>query len=140
MLLGNWLIYSDSTKFMEKAALADGGNLPRLIQLPEYELVAGELGGKLDGADPFLLSFIDGAQGVKVMYDMIKDENSRRFLRQAGENNVVAQKFAALLDRNELPAFSEFEQYFAPTGFFGYNEAGGIHFGFFTLRAQPVDE
>lgn len=140
MLLGNWLIYSDSTKFMEKAALADGGNLPRLIQLPEYELVAGELGGKLDGADPFLLSFIDGAQGVKVMYDMIKDENSRRFLRQAGENNVVAQKFAALLDRNELPAFSEFEQYFAPTGLFGYNEAGGIHFGFFTLRAQPVDE
>lgn len=139
MLVDNWLIYSDSTTFMEKAALANAGNLPRLIELPEYELVAGELGGKLDGADPFLLSFIDAAQGVKLIYDLVKDEKSRRFLRRAGENNVVARKFADLLERNELPPFSQFEQYFAPTGMFGYDEANGIHFGFFTLRATPLE-
>ncbi len=139
MLLDDWLIYADSTKFLEKAALARAGNLTRLADLPEYGLVAAELGGKLDGTAPFLLSFIDGAQGVKLIYDLVKDENSRRVLRRVGENNVVAKKFAELLERNELPAFSQFEKYFAPTGMFGYDEANGIHFGFFTLRATPIE-
>ncbi|QEF99865.1 hypothetical protein Mal15_39320 [Stieleria maiorica] len=140
MVLGKWLIYADSTQFMEKAALADAGNLPRLVQLPEYDLVASELGGKLDGEAPFLLSFIDGAQGIRVIYDLAKDENSRNMIRRAGENNIVARKFSELLDQNELPPFSEFEKYFAPTGFFGYDEPDGIHFGFFTLRAEPLDD
>ncbi|PAY21249.1 DUF3352 domain-containing protein [Rhodopirellula sp. SM50] len=140
MILGKWLIYADSTQFMEKAALADAGNLPRLVELPEYDLVASELGGKLDGESPFLLSFIDGAQGIRVIYDLAKDENSRNMIRRAGENNIVARKFSELLDQNELPPFSEFEKYFAPTGFFGYDEPDGIHFGFFTLRADPTDD
>ncbi|MEO1617029.1 MAG: DUF3352 domain-containing protein, partial [Planctomycetota bacterium] len=140
LIIDNWVIYSDSKTFMEKASLANAGNLPRLIELPEYDLVASELGGKLDGEKPFLLSFIDGAQGMRLIYDLMKDENSRKFLRQAGEENVVAKQFAQLLDQNELPPFSEFEKYFAPTGMFGYDEADGIHFGFFTLRADPQDE
>ena len=137
MILGKWLIYSDSMEFLEKATLAHAGSLPRLVELPEYDLVVSELGGKLDGESPFLLSFIDGAQGIKVIYDLAKDENSRNLIRSAGENNIVARKFSELLDQNELPPFSEFEKYFAPTGFFGYDEADGIHFGFFTLRADP---
>ncbi|MCO8124372.1 DUF3352 domain-containing protein [Stieleria sp. TO1_6] len=140
MLLGKWLIYSDSTKFLEKAALAEAGNLPRLIDLPEYELVAGELGGKLDGEKPFLLSYIDGSEGIRLMYDMTKSEGNRQAIRRAGENNIVAKKFSELLENNELPPFSEFEKYFAPTGMFGYDEPDGIHFGFFTLRAEPTDK
>lgn len=139
MILGKWLIYADSTEFMEKAALAHAGNLPRLIERPEYDLVASELGGKLDGESPFLLSFIDGAQGFRLIYDLAKDENSRNMLRKAGENNIVAKKFSELLDKNDLPPFSEFEKYFAPTGMFGYDEPDGIHFGFFTLRADPTE-
>ncbi|MCA9138269.1 MAG: hypothetical protein KDB00_15965 [Planctomycetales bacterium] len=137
VILDKWLIYSDSVAFLEKAALALAGNLPRLVELPEYDLVVSELGGKLAGDEPFLFSYIDGAQGLKVIYDLAKDENSRRFIRQAGENNIVARKFSELLDKNELPPFSEFEKYFAPTGMFGYDEPDGIHFGFFTLRADP---
>lgn len=137
VVIDKWLIYSDSKTFMEKASLAAAGNLPRLIELPEYDLVASELGGKLNGEKPFLLSFIDGAQGLRLIYDLMKDDNSQNFLRQAGENNVVARQFSQLLDQNELPPFSEFEKYFAPTGMFGYDEADGIHFGFFTLRAEP---
>ncbi|MDM4014230.1 hypothetical protein [Roseiconus lacunae] len=137
LILGNWLIYSDSTKFLERVALADAGKLPRLLELPEYSLVSGELGGKLDGDDPFVLSFIDGAQSFRLIYDLAKDENSRNFLRQAGENNPAVKKISQLMDKNELPPFSEFEKYFAPTGSFGYNEPDGIHFGFFTLRADP---
>lgn len=140
MILGKWLIYADSTEFMEKAALAHAGSLPRLIERPEYDLVSSELGGKLDGESPFLLSFIDGAQGIRLIYDLAKDENSRNMLRKAGENNIVAKKFSELLDQNELPTFSEFEKYFAPTGMFGYDEPDGLHFGFFTLRADSTEQ
>ncbi|MEM0924889.1 MAG: hypothetical protein AAGJ83_02510 [Planctomycetota bacterium] len=140
VIIDKWLIYSDSKTFMEKAALASAGNLPRLTELPDYDLVASELGGKLNGEKPFFLSFIDGAQGMRFIYDLIKDDNSKNFLRMASENNVVARQFSQLLDQNELPPFSEFEKYFAPTGMFGYDEADGIHFGFFTLRADLEDE
>jgi hypothetical protein len=71
-----------------------------------------------------------------LIYDLAKDENSRNTLRRVGENNVVARQFSELMDQNDLPAFAEFEKYFAPTGFFGYDEPDGIHFGFFTLRAD----
>ncbi|MCC9601627.1 DUF3352 domain-containing protein [Stieleria sp. JC731] len=137
LVLDKWLIYCDSTDFIEKVALAQAGKLPRLVDLPEYSLVSGELGGKLDGDEPFMLSFIDGAEGMRMIYDLAKDQNSRNFLRSAGENNVVARKFSELMDRNELPPFSELEKYFAPTGSFGYNEPDGIHFGFFSLRPDP---
>lgn len=140
MILGKWLIYADSTKFLEKAALASAGNLPRLSQLPEYDLVTGELGGKLDGQKPFLLSFIDGVEGIRLIYDMAKDPNSQKFIRSAGEKNIVAKKFAELLENNELPPFSEFEKYFAPSGMFGYDEPDGIHFGLYSLRAEKLDE
>jgi hypothetical protein len=57
-------------------------------------------------------------------------------LRQAGENNPVAAKVVAMLDRNEMPDFEKFEQYFAPTGSFAYDEPAGIHIGSFTLRPE----
>ena len=41
-----------------------------------------------------------------------------------------------LLEKNELPDFKEFEKYFAPTGSFAYDEPGGMHLGWFTLRAD----
>ena len=137
MILGKWLIYSDSVAFLEKAALANADNLPRLVNDPEFDLVASELGGKLDGEQPFLLSFVQGSEGIRLFYDLAKEETSKQALRRWGENNnPVAQQLSDLLERNELPKFSEFEKYFAPTGMFGYDEPDGMHFGFYTLRAD----
>jgi hypothetical protein len=56
-----------------------------------------------------------------------------------GENNPVVQKIAAMLQRNELPPFEEFEKYFAPSGSFGYDEPSGIHIGSFTLKGEALD-
>jgi hypothetical protein len=137
ILLDKWLIYADSVEFMKKAALASAGKLPRLSELPDFGLVASELGGKLRGEQPFLLSYLKGSDGIRLLYDMAKDENSKQMLRRAAENNPAAAKFSALLDKYDLPPFSEFEKYFAPTGAFAYDEPDGMHFGFYTLRADP---
>ncbi|MEO1527029.1 MAG: DUF3352 domain-containing protein [Planctomycetota bacterium] len=138
MVLGKWLIYADSTQFLEKAALAQAGSFPRLIDVPDYDLVASELGGKLDGEQPFFLSFIRGSDAMRLVYDLAKEDSSKQALRGWGESNPVAQRMADLLEGSDLPPFSEFEKYFAPSGMFGYDEPDGMHFGFYTLRADEA--
>jgi hypothetical protein len=136
MVLGDWVLFSDSRKLMQRAASANREALPRLLNVPEYELVSSELGGKLDGEKPFLVSFLRAADYIKQMYDLAQSPDTKKFLRKAGENNPVAAKFVALLERNELPPFEEFEKYFAPSGTFAYDEPSGMHLGSFTLRAD----
>ena len=135
-VLGNWLIQGDSREFAQRMMRADSEAMPRLANVPEYDLVASELGGKLDGEDPFMVQFLRGGDFIRMFYEMSKSDDSRKFLRQAGENNVVARKMYELLERNELPPYEEFEKYFAPSGSFAYDEPTGMHLGSFTLRAD----
>jgi hypothetical protein len=136
MLLGKWVIFSDSRTFIERVTRANTKALPQLINVPEYELISSELGGKLDGEKPFLVSFLRSADYIRQMYDLSQSDDSKRFLRTAGENNPVAKKIADLLQRNELPPFEDFEKYFAPSGTFAYDEPSGIHMGSFTLKGD----
>lgn len=135
-ILGDWAIFSDSRTFMERLTRADRDAMPRLINVPEYELVSSELGAKLDGEQPFLVSFLRGSDYIRQLYDLIQSEETRGFVRAQSEKNPVAAKFLALLQRNELPDFEELEKYFAPSGTFAYDEPSGIHLGSFTLRAD----
>ncbi len=139
MVLGDWLIFSDSRTFLERITRANSEALPRLVNVPEYELISSELGGKLDGEKPFMVSFLRTADYFRQLYELAKSDDSRRFLRTQGENNVVARKIAEMLQRNELPPFDEFKKYFAPSGTFGYDEASGIHIGSFTLKSDAAD-
>ena len=104
--------------------------------MPEFELVTSELGGKLDGEKPFLLSFLRGSAYMKQVYDLAKSNDTRGMLRQASANAPFVGQIVDMLDRNQLPDFKEFEKYFAPSGTFAYDEPSGIHFGSFTLRAD----
>src|SRR6056297_238975 len=133
-LLGNWIIFTDSKTMVQRMIQADAGGLPRLAGEPDYELVSGELGGKLDGETPFLISYVKASDFFRQMYELGKDPKTRKQLRRIGEDNVFARKYAELLERNQLPPFSEFEKYFGAGGIFGYDEPGGIHLGSFNLK------
>ncbi len=135
-VLGNWLVQTDSREFVQRIMRANSDAMPRLVEVPEYDLVASELGGKLDGEKPFMVQFMRGGDFIRMFYEMSKSKESRAFLRQAGEKNVVAKKMYELLERNELPPYEQFEKYFAPSGSFAYDEPTGMHLGSFTLRAD----
>lgn len=134
MILGKWLIFSDSTEMLTRITRANLEAAPRLINVPEYELVTSEIGGKLDGEKPFMLSFLKGAEYMKQVYDLANSPSTKSMLRQA--NNPVTSQILSMLERNQLPDFKEFEKYFAPSGTFAYDEPAGIHFGSFTLRSD----
>lgn len=135
-ILGDWIIGSDSKKFIERVITANRDARPRLLNVPEYELVASELGGKLDGEKPFMVSFMRAADYIGQMYELVKSEDTRRFVRQRGQENPVLGQISAMLDRNELPPFEQFKKYFAPSGTFAYDEPSGMHLGSFTLKAE----
>lgn len=139
-IIGKWLLTGDSRKFIERASLAQAGSLPKLLNLAEYDLVSGELSGKLDGETPFMLSFIKGAESIRLFYDLAQSPQTRQALQRGAENNPAAKAFLDLLNRHEFPPFSKFEKYFAPTGSFAYDEPDGIHIGMFALRADAETE
>jgi hypothetical protein len=139
MVLDDWIIFSDSRELLTRLTRANLDAMPRLLNVPEYELVSSELGGKLDGEKPFLVSFMRGADYMRQMYELAKSPDTRKILRKAGENNPVAAKIVAMLDRNEMPDFEKFEKYYAPSGTFIYDEPSGIHLGSFTLRPEAEE-
>lgn len=135
-IVGDWLLTSDSRQFIERAIRAQGGALPRLAELPEYDLVASELGGQLGGDKPFLLSYTRTAEIFRQLYELARSDQTKSFLQSRGENNPQLRPFSDMLRRNELPPFDEFKKYFAPSGGFAYDEPSGIHFGSYTLRPE----
>ncbi|TWU66326.1 hypothetical protein V7x_18900 [Crateriforma conspicua] len=132
--LGNWIVFCDSQAFIQRMVQTNAGVLPGLDGEPEYGLVSGELGGKLDGEQPFMISYVRGSDYFRQMFELTKNPSTRQFLRRVGEDNVLARKFVELLERDELPEFSQFEKYFGAGGMFAYDEPGGIHIGTFTLK------
>ncbi|TWU41208.1 hypothetical protein Q31b_26470 [Novipirellula aureliae] len=134
VILGTWIVFSDSRVFLERIIRANESGTPRLATEPDFDLVVSELGGKLDGEKPFMVSFVRGADYFRQFYELAKADDSRKFLRTQGEKSSAAKQFSELLERNQLPPYEEFRQYFAPGGVFGYNEPTGIHFGSFSLK------
>ncbi len=133
---GNWLLTSDSKEFLERALLTSQGSLGSLKTVPEFELIMSELGGKLDGEKPFLVSFQRSSEYLRQVFELVKSKDTRRFLRKQGESNAMVKKLADLVERNDLPEYEELEKYFAPSGTFAYDEPTGLHLGSFTLRGD----
>jgi len=132
IIVDDWLLTGDSREFMERAIRANDGAIPRLSALPEYDILASELGAQLGGEKPFLLSFARTSEVLRQVYELAKSDQTRSTLQN--RNDGVSRVLSELLRRNELPPFEEFKKYFAPSGSFAYDEPGGIHFGRFTLK------
>jgi hypothetical protein len=133
-ILGNYVMVSDSRKAMEHMVDTQLGREPRLSASPDYELIAGEVSGKLDAQQPFLFSFVRGAEALRPIYEMARAPENRQLMRRIAENNQTVKMFSDALDKNELPAFSAFSKYFAPSGGYAYDDPTGLHYVSFTLR------
>ena len=138
--LGKWLIQTDSRKMVERIMRTNSGAISGLESNIDYELISSELGGKLDGEKPFLVSYMRSSDFFRQMYDLAAGEQTQQFMRRASENDANAGKIADMLQRNNFPPFEEFEKYFAPSGIFAYDSPDGIHIGSFTLKADESVE
>lgn len=133
-LLGDYLIYCDSRKFLERIVRAHGGALPRLKADPEFSLVATEIKGKLSGEEPFLLSFVRSDQMIRQFYELAGAPQTRELLRRGGEGNPTLKGLAEIMEKHDLPPFDVISKYFAPSGAFAYDAPAGLHYTSFTIR------
>jgi len=134
MLLDDFLVVADSREIVEQAIKARGETTERLIDDTDYALMVSELGAKLAGEEPFFLSFNRDAESYRVFYELAASPSLSGTLSRQGENSPVAKKFSDLLSRQKLPSFDDLRKYFNVSGSFGYDEAGGLHFGLMSLR------
>ena len=107
MILGKWLIFSDSPKLLTRITQANADTRPRLVNVPEYELVSSELGGKLDGESPSW-SPLRGADSIRQI--RLQNLPTVRFMRLGGKQSLRCQN-DGITGKNELPDFKEFEKY-----------------------------
>jgi len=135
-IVGEWVMISDSRQLLEHAIRANSGAVPRLSSLPDYDLVASEMGAQLGTDSPFMFSFSRASEALRQVYELAKSSQIKDFVRSRGEKSPVAKRIAELIEKNELPPFDEFKKYFAPSGAFAYDEPTGIHFGRYTLKAE----
>ncbi|WP_417737528.1 hypothetical protein [Rosistilla oblonga] len=136
-IVGDHLVYTDSRQFLEQAIKTETGNGPGSISnLIEYDLIAGELSGQLDGRPPFMFSFTRPEESFRAVYEMLKAPPMREGLRRLAENNPVAKMFHQALEDNDLPPLSVFTQYMAPAGSFAYDDTSGLHMASFGLKSE----
>ncbi len=135
-IVGDWLMATDSRELLEHVIRSNNGAVPRLSSLPEYDLVASEVGAQLDAEKPFMFSFARQAEVLRQFYDLAKSPQVRDALKGPSENNPIAKRIMELLAEDQLPPFDEFKKYFAPSGGFAYDEPTGMHFGRYTLKAD----
>jgi hypothetical protein len=133
-IIGNYIIGSDSRKAIEHLIQVNNGTGGRLLDSPDYALIAGEISGKLDAEEPFLFSYIRSEEVFRQLYELIQNPENRQFLTRTGESNPMVKMLSDALEKNQLPAFSAFSKYFAPSGSFAYDDPTGIHYSTFTLK------
>ncbi len=156
VILDDWVIVADSSRFLENIIRTGGGTMPQLTYDLDFEQVASELGLQLAGQKPFSISYTRVADELKQFYQLAKSdwvhqglENSRqsRFVPDeenegamrrelTNDRSPTAQRWLDLLKRHPLPEFDELVKYFGPTGGFAYDEPRGLHYGWYTLRAD----
>jgi len=133
-IIGNYIVGSDSRKAIEHLITTETGSGQRLLDSPDYALIAGEISGKLDAEKPFLFNYMRSEEIFRQIYELAKDPTNRQLLKNAGENNRFAKMLVEALEKNQLPAFSAFSKYFAPSGGFAYDDPTGLHYATFTLK------
>ncbi|MEL7336249.1 MAG: hypothetical protein AAFN70_08635, partial [Planctomycetota bacterium] len=139
-LVRNTVMVSDSQKLLEKCIQAQSGTISRLQTLPEFDLLAGEVGAQVTDEQLFMFSFLRADLFIRQFYDMASAPTTRQMLQQGVERNQDNQflgKMNDLLNKHDLPSFEEFSKYFAPSGEIAYDTPTGIHYSSYTLR--PID-
>lgn len=83
-----------------------------------------------------MISFNRPDEGMRYMWDVAVQEQTKGRLAKAAENNKFFSSLDSALKEHPLPPFSAVEKYFSPTGAILTNEESGFHYLTFTLKRK----
>lgn len=135
-ILDHDVILSDSRAFIEKAIDTVKDETPALKNDEQFSRISRHMKRLLGTSVPGAVLFNRPDRSMEVVYDMVKSEAAKTFLKRGAEDNEVVGRFKQVLDDNPLPDFAEIKPLFAPTGMFVTSDETGVHLLGFQLKSD----
>jgi hypothetical protein len=131
---GDYLLASDSVKFIEHCIKTGRDGKNRLASDIEFKLVLGKIARQSGGNRPGMLSYSRPEEAMRNLYDMATSEANRQRIKEQATNNGFFKTVDDALSQHPLPPFSVFEKYLAPSGGLLVLDDSGLRFMTFSLR------
>ncbi len=131
---GDYLLLSESTKFMEHCLKTGRDGKKTLGSDIEFKLILGKIARQAGGSRPGMLSYSRPEEAMRNLYEMATSEANRQRIKEQGTNNGFFRTVDDALTQHPLPPFSVFEKYLAPSGGLLILDDSGLRFMTFSLR------
>ena len=92
-----------------------------------------------NGRSASMVTFSRPAEGLRLVYELLKSDDARTFLADQREDNPFFRAIDDAMKENPLPPFSKLEKYFTTSGSVVTNEESGIHQMSLTLRLDEEE-
>jgi len=134
-ILGDTLLASDSTKFLEHCikTVSTGKTLANEV---DFKLVASKISRQAGGQKPGMVAFSRPEEGMRMLYDLLNSDDTKRNLSRQAEQNEVFKRLDDSLKEHPLPPFPVIAKYLAPTGGMMTQDETGFHYMTFTLKRK----
>jgi len=133
LLEGN-LVVADRPGLYEEAIRTAADPAKSLAKTAAFRSISEEI--RRRSAKPAMVSFERPQEGLRVAYEGLVAERSQEVLRRRSQNNPFLRTLRTALETSPLPPFAVLERYFAPQGAVLTDDASGLHYTGFTLRAK----
>jgi hypothetical protein len=133
-ILGDYLILTDSSEFLQRAIATSKGSPPPLSEELDFKLIASKISRQVGGDKPSMISFGRPEETLRTFYDLATSDATRGRLAKQAERNPLLRMLHQAMSEHPLPPFSVLAKYFAPTGGLLTTDQIGIHSMGFTLK------
>jgi hypothetical protein len=133
-IVGQYLLIADRPAFLHRAITTQADASKSLANELDFKLIASKLRRQSGTKQPCLLTFQRPEEGLRTLYEMATNEQNRRRLAEAAENNRFFTTLHQSLKDNPLPPFAVFKKYLAPGGGMLTDDPSGLHYTGFGLR------
>jgi hypothetical protein len=133
-IVNDYLLMTDSLKAYQEAVRAKTNRDESLTESLDFKLIASKVKRQPKGDAPGLMSFQRPEEGLRMMYDLINAENSRKMLAAGANRNAFFSSVQQALNDHPLPRFEKLAEYVAPGGGMMVSDESGIHYTAFGLK------
>ncbi len=102
----------------------------------DYKLMSSKILRHSGDGRVGMISFNRPDEGMRYMWDLAVQEQTKERLAKAGENNKFFSSLDSALKEHPLPPFSHIREVFLATGAILTNEESGFHYLTFTFEAE----
>ncbi|GEM_PF-1754102 len=136
--LDNQLVIADSVELLEHLIETHKGKFASMNDAEDYKMVREQAEKLLDGQKPSGIVFSRPVNQLAPVWNALRSDDLRKLIRSGADDQPFLSRLADSMDKNELPELTELESYFNTNGGFMTDDATGIHFLIFDIKADQM--